>query len=90
MNNKQMLLFCGISLVLTLGIATLLFPHAVMSDEQHASLATAQPATSLGKINLGGFFGNVAVADLVDYYVSNPPNVSLVPVSVETERFGGC
>lgn len=90
MNNTQILLFCGVSLALTLGIAAVLFPHAAMSDEQRARLNAPQPAETLGEIDLGGYFGTVQVTDLVNYYVTNPPHGGAAPSAVKADRFGGC
>ncbi|WP_127474993.1 hypothetical protein [Sulfurivermis fontis] len=90
MSNTQILLFCGVSLALTLGAAAVLFPYAAMSDEQRARLDTPQPAETLGAIDLGGYFGSVPVTDLVHYYVTNPPHGGTAPTAVKADRFGGC
>lgn len=90
MSNSQILLFCGISLAISLGLAALLFPQAVMTDEQRVRLDTPQPAESLGEIDLGGYFGTVKVTELVDYYITNPPDAGAATTRIEEDRFGGC
>ncbi|MDZ7663314.1 hypothetical protein [Thiohalophilus sp.] len=90
MSNSQILLFCGISLAIALGLAALLFPQATMTDTQRARLDTPQPAESLGEIDLGGYFGKVKVTELVDYYISNPPDADTAARVIEEDRFGGC
>lgn len=89
MTNAQILAFSGASLTLALGLFALLFPHASMTEEQRVRLDAPQDARTLGQVDLGGYFGKVPVSDLVDYYVTNPPNAA-ASVEIKVDRFGGC
>lgn len=90
MTNRQIVLFCGSALALTLGLAAVLFPYAIMSEEQRARLDTPQPAEALGEVDLGGYFGRVKATELMDYFITNPPDTSAAPAQVKVDRFGGC
>lgn len=90
MSKMQILLFCTISLVLSLGAAVMLFPYAAMSHDRMQLVATPQPMENLPDIDLGPNFGHVPVTELVGYYIENPPVPQSGGSVARQQQFGGC
>lgn len=88
--NRLNLLFCIASLLVSLLLAIVVFPFAALPPERVAAVATPVAAEKIPSLDLGAF-GEVAIADLLAYYIENPPaprTEGVVPA--RTEHFGGC
>mgnify|MGYP000002680479 CR=1 FL=1 len=91
MKKLKILIFCGSSLLLSLVVAILLYPHAQLSQKTLAFSQTPQAMEDIPDIDLGKNFGPVSVTDLVGYYIDNPPQPVAVGAGVRhEEQFGGC
>ncbi|MEZ5616247.1 MAG: hypothetical protein R3E35_13670 [Rhodocyclaceae bacterium] len=92
MMNRESLIFCGASLVLTLAVSAVGFHFAALPDETVAAMKQPAPAETLPDVDIGGGFGKVPVTELVGYYMENPPapkgSGGDAPPAVQ--RFGGC
>lgn len=91
MNKLQILIFCGSSLLLSLVVALLLYPHATIPQQTLEFSKTPQAMESLPDVNLGENFGSVSVTDLVGYYIDHPPQPAAASAGTQHEQqFGGC
>lgn len=92
MMNRESLIFCGASLVLTLVVSAVGFHFAALPGETVAAMKQPAPAETLPDVDLGGGFGKVSVIDLVGFYVENPPAAagSGGDAAPAAKRFGGC
>jgi len=91
MLNRTGVIFCSVSLVVTVAVCAAGFSLAALPRATvEASKKPAAPET-LPELDLPGF-GKVSVIDLMGYYIDNPP----APVGAggaapaATKRFGGC
>jgi len=87
--DRASLIFCGGSLAACLLIAAVAFPFAARSKAELASSKSIIDAEELGVIDLGDF-GDVAVSDMVTYYMENPPAPVAAGTAPEKVRFEGC
>lgn len=87
--DRSSLIFCGGSLGLCLLIAVVAFPYAALSDAKATSAKSVVDAEELGTMNLGDF-GDVAVSDMVSYYLENPPAPIASGAAPKKVRFEGC
>ena len=88
--DRISLIFCPFSLVITLGLAAFLFPHAVIPREIFESSSQSVEATEIPDINLGDF-GIISVSEMLDYYIENPPVISDTgKKNVRRVRIQGC
>lgn len=83
------LIFCGGSLAACLLIAVVAFPFAALSKADFTSANSLIDAEELGVMNLGEF-GDVAVSDMVTYYMENPPTPVAAGAAPKKVRFEGC
>ena len=91
MNTRQILLYCVMSLVVTLIGLTVMFRYAAISPQALAHAQTAQPMGSFSDINLGSTYGTVSMTDLVGYYLQHPPKAPAAgSASAAPVRIGGC
>lgn len=91
MNKVQILIFCSGSLLLSLLVAFLLYPHATIPQQTLEFSRTPQAMESLPDVNLGENFGSVSVTDLVGYYIDHPPQPATAGAGTQHEQqFGGC
>lgn len=91
MSRAQILLFCAASLLLTLGVAALLYPYAARSEADWEYAHTPQPMEALPDVDLGPDYGPVPVIELVGFYLENPPQPAAGGESPRREQhFGGC
>lgn len=89
--DRASLIFCIGALALSLLAAVVAYPYAAISADQLARAATPQPAEALGAVDIGNGFGSVAVTELMDYYISNPPAEPVsAPAAAPKIHFGGC
>ena len=88
--DRISLIFCTLSLVITLGLAAFLYPHAVLPRDVLETSSQSVEAEEIPDINLGDF-GIIPVSELLDYYIENPP---VIPDTDETNlrrvRIQGC
>ena len=89
MSKAQMMLYCSVCLLVSLGAAALLFPYAAMPKEKLAFAHSPQPMEALPDIDLGDGFGQVSVTELVGYYIENPPQPT-GGTAKHVDQFGGC
>ncbi|MCB1851713.1 MAG: hypothetical protein KDI83_13200 [Gammaproteobacteria bacterium] len=87
--DRASLLFCTLSLALSLLISILFFPLATLTQKELEASRLPVPAEEMGDLDLGDF-GSVSVPELVDYYLENPPDRSGDEAPVRKVRFQGC
>lgn len=88
--NKTNLMFCVASLLVSLILAIAIFPFTALPPEKVAVATIPVAAENLPSLDLGAF-GEVTVADLLAYYIENPPAPRTEGVApARTEHFGGC
>ena len=88
--DRNSLIFCSFSLIITLGLAALAYPYAALSVEKIMMTNESIDAEAIPDIDLGDF-GIVSVSELLDYFIENPPVTSEVAEeSVRKVRIQGC
>jgi hypothetical protein len=87
--DRASLIFCGGSLAVCLLIAAVAFPFAARSKADVTSAKSLIDAEELGVMSLGDF-GDVAVSDMVTYYMENPPAPVAAGTAPKKVRFEGC
>ncbi len=91
MTKPQMLLFCTGSLAVSLGLAAVIYPFAVVDRETLEMARTPQPMETLPDVDVGPDFGQLPVTELMGYYIENPPEAPKdTPAAPERQHFGGC
>ncbi|MBL8501952.1 MAG: hypothetical protein JNL78_00825 [Rhodocyclaceae bacterium] len=92
MMNRESLIFCGVSLAVTLAVSAIGFRLAALPGEAAAAMKQPAPAETLPDVDLGGGFGKVSVIELVGFYMENPPAPKGAggDASPAVKRFGGC
>jgi hypothetical protein len=95
MNTPQIWLFCTGSLAVSLGLAAVIYPYAVVDRETLEMARTPQPMETLPDVDVGPDFGLLPVTELMGYYIENPPpapnKTSKDGASAPRQRhFGGC
>lgn len=87
--DRSSLIFCAVSLLLSLLLAAALFPFTTLTEAQLQASGTVAEADQMGDVDLGDF-GRVSVQELVDYYVENPPLQATAEAPARPARFQGC
>lgn len=88
--DRSSLIFCVLSLVITLGIGWLAYPHASVSPGTLTAWKAPAEAEAIPDLDLGDF-GTVSVGELMEYYIENPPAPVEAGAAPEREvRFQGC
>ena len=87
--DRSSLLFCSVSLAVSILVAVLFFPVATLTWGELEASRQATPAEEMTDLELGDF-GNVSVQELVDYYIENPPVATIGDAPSRTVRFQGC
>ena len=88
--DRISLIFCALSLIITLGLATLAYPYAALSVEKISKSSQIVEAGEIPDIDLGDF-GIVSVAEMLDYFIENPPvTIKEAGESVRRVRIQGC
>ena len=88
--DRISLIFCSLSLIITLGLAALAYPYAALSVEKIMMTNESIDAEEIPDIDLGDF-GIVSVSELLDYFIENPPVTSeAAEESVRKVRIQGC
>lgn len=88
--DRNSLIFCSFSLIITLGLAALAYPYAALSVEKIMMTNESIDAEEIPDIDLGDF-GIVSVSELLDYFIENPPVTSeAAEESVRKVRIQGC
>lgn len=92
MMNRESLIFCGVSLLLTLVVSAVGFHFAALPPETVAVAKQPAPPETLPDVDIGGGFGKVSVIELVGFYMENPPapKGGSGDASPAVKRFGGC
>ena len=92
MMNRESLIFCGVSVLLTLVVSAVGFHFAALPPETVAVAKQPAPPKTLPDLDIGGGFGKVFVIELVGYYMENPPapKGGGGDASPAVKRFGGC
>ena len=73
--DRISIIFCTLSLVITLGIAAFIYPYAVLPKEKLVTNSESVEAEEIPDIDLGDF-GIISVTEMLDYYIENPPVIS--------------
>ena len=88
--DRSSLIFCVLSLVVTLGVSWLAYPAATVPPEKLAAWKVPAEAETLPDLDLGEF-GAVSVGELMEYYIENPPAPPEPGAAPERAvRFQGC
>lgn len=88
--NRISLIFCGVSLAVSLAVAAAGFSFATVPSDVLARYRTPVSPDALPAVDVRGY-GRVAVSDLVDHYIENPPATQGLAGDSEREvRFQGC
>ncbi len=95
MNNAKVLTFCTVTVLGTLALFTLGFRYAAMPESVLQGCELPQSVQAFQKpLDLGGRYGKVSVAELVQYYVANPPQATTAGaaggLAAPVSHFGGC
>ena len=91
MLSRKIITFNALSLVGAFALGAALFPYSAIPPEKSKARAQAQPVEEFTSISLGPEYGEVAVADLMTYYVENPPsNETNETQFPQKQHFGGC
>lgn len=87
---RSCLIFCALSLVLAAAVIVVAFPHSALSPKELAASKTPANAEDLPALDLGSF-GVVSAADLVKYFIENPPVARPAEQGPDRKiRFQGC
>jgi len=90
MLNRTGVIFCSVSLVLTVAVCAVGFSLAALPRATVEAAKKPAPPEALPELDLPGF-GKVTVIDLMGYYIDNPPApVAAGGAPAATKRFGGC
>lgn len=87
MNHVVSILFCSITLVLTLALCWAVFPVAALSRAELEATKTPTEAELVDDVEIEGF-GSIPVFDMVLHYIDNPPLES--DDDEPQVRFQGC
>lgn len=87
--NRVSLIFCVGSLVVALAVAAVGFSSATVSSDVLARYRTPVSPGALPAVAIKGY-GRIAVRDLVDFYIENPPESRPAEDSDRDVRFQGC
>lgn len=91
MTKPQIILFCAGSLAVSLGLAAVIYPFAVVDRETLEMARTPQPMEILPDVDVGQDFGRLPVTELMGYYIENPPEAPKGGTPApERQHFGGC
>jgi hypothetical protein len=90
MLNRTGVIFCSVSLVLTVAVCAVGFSLAALPRATVEAAKKPAPPEALPELDLPGF-GKVTVIDLMGYYIDNPPApVTAGGAPPAAKRFGGC
>lgn len=88
--DRNSLIFCTMSLVVSLVVAAFGVPFASAPSEVLARYRTPVSPDALPAIDVKGY-GSIAVSDLVGFYIENPPASKNPAATTEREvHFEGC
>ena len=94
MSNAKILIFCGLSLLVSVGIGVLAVPFASVSADRVQQAQIPMPVEDFQQpIAVGHGHGEVSVSQLMEYYVEHPPKVASAAQggsAPATVQFGGC
>lgn len=88
--DRASLIFCTLSLVVSVGLAWLLYPVAAVPGETLARWIQPAAPDAVPDVNLGDF-GTVSVNALMGYYIENPPAAGAASApTARAVHFQGC
>ena len=88
--DRISLIFCALSLIVTLGLAAFAYPYAALSVEKIAKSGQSVEAGEIPDLDLGDF-GIVSTSEMLDYCIESPPvTTNAVGESVRRVRIQGC
>ncbi len=90
MTKIQSIVFCILSLALTVGVFAWLFPYAAMSESQAQSVSEPATMEEFDLIDLGDDYGQLTIYELVGYFLENPPEPETAATVSRKKHFGGC
>nr|MBC8212214.1 hypothetical protein [Gammaproteobacteria bacterium] len=83
--------FNVVSLLLCLVISVVLFPYVSLPADTLKAAQQGKPIHEFEAVNIGPDFGAVSVADMMEYYMLNPPQKQdNASAAVPKQHFGGC
>ena len=88
--DRASLIFCTLSLIISIGLISYFYPKAIIPIEQMTGWTKPVQAEDIPDINIRDF-GKVSIGELIDYYIENPPiltNNGELPA--REVRFKGC
>lgn len=89
--DRASLIFCIFSVIAAVAISIAGYGLAALSDDELAAAKTPQAAEDMGMVDIGDGFGEMAVSDLMDFYIENPPvKANAASSEPPARRFGGC
>ena len=89
MLSREVVVFNTVSLALCLGLSSVLFSYAAIPDEKRLAAEKPLAMEEFPDINLGPDYGDISVAELMGYYMENPPQKETTDVP-KKQHFGGC
>lgn len=93
MNNAKILIFCGATLLASVGVAAALVPFASVSSDRVQQAQIPMPVENFDQpIAVGHGHGDVSVSKLMEYYVEHPPKAVATgqAAAAPAMQFGGC
>ncbi len=92
MSRLSIFLFCAGSLCASVGLASILFPLAAMSPNEVSAASSPRDMQDFADIDMGEDYGEMSVAELMGYYLENPPAppAAGMPAPAPKRHFGGC
>ena len=89
--DRNSLIFCVLSVIAAIALSVAGYGVAALPDDVVAASKTPQAAEEMGMVDIGDGYGEVAVSDLLDHYLENPPvQDASAPAAPPERRFGGC
>ena len=87
--SRASLIFCSLSLLVTVGLAAAFYSTVAVSPETLSQWTVPVEADAVPDIDLGDF-GKVSVNELIGYYIEHPPAPVAAGAVVREIRFQGC
>jgi len=90
--DRSSVIFCALAVVAAVALSVFGYQVAALSDDEVAAAKTPVAAEEMGVVDIGDGYGEMAVSELMDFYIQNPPvKATGAAQAAEPERrFGGC
>ncbi len=87
--NRAGVIFCVVSIALSLALAMVLMPSAMVPAAVSADAATCKTLEDDIEVELSGVLEGVSMYDLLSHYLENPPTLQ-AGAAARVRQFGGC